>query len=71
MNNGRVLIAPKVKMYGIVRDSEGRPRIDDPSSLHPVQKQMLTQDERNVFGIVMTEEDKATLRTMQTLKEAK
>jgi len=69
MSDGKPL-TPKVKMYGVVRDSEGRPRIDDPSSLHPAQKQMLTQNERDEFGVVITEEDKTTLRNMQTLEEA-
>lgn len=37
--------------YGLVRDKTGRPRIDDPATLHPVQIAMLTPEERAELGI--------------------
>ena len=37
--------------FGIVRDKDGKPRIDDPASLHPLQIGMLTAGERQVLGL--------------------
>lgn len=44
---------PKAKMtlYGIVRGPDGKPKVDDPATLHPVQIGMLTPDERAELGI--------------------
>jgi hypothetical protein len=39
------------KGYGLVRDKNGVPRVDDPSSLHPVQVMMLTPEERKALGL--------------------
>jgi len=37
--------------YGLVRDSNGRPKIDDPSSVHPAVIGMLTHEEKVELGI--------------------
>lgn len=37
--------------YGLVRDKNGRPRIDDVSNLHPALIAMLTDEERLELGI--------------------
>lgn len=37
--------------FGLVRDRDGNPKIDDPSSLHPSLVQMLTVEERQRFGL--------------------
>lgn len=42
---------PKVKLYGIVRDKNGKPKVDDPSTLHPAQIAMLTKEEREELGL--------------------
>ncbi len=42
----------KYQMFGIVRDkATGKPKIDDPSSLHPIQCGMLTRAELEEFGV--------------------
>jgi len=38
-------------MYGLVRDKNGRPKVDDPKSLHPEQIKMLTPEERVELGL--------------------
>jgi hypothetical protein len=45
------LSKPKVVMYAIVRDKNGRPKVDDPSTLHPEQIKMLTPQECADLGI--------------------
>lgn len=42
---------PKVVMYGLVRDKDGRPKIDDPENLPPPIAEMLTPEERAEFGV--------------------
>ena len=37
--------------FGIVRDASGRPKIDDPSALHPVQVLLMTESERAELGL--------------------
>lgn len=37
--------------YGLVRDSSGKPKIDDPSNLHPSLVSMLTEQERGELGL--------------------
>jgi len=37
--------------YGLVRDSQGRPRIDDPTTLHPGIVSMLTMQEKIDFDL--------------------
>jgi hypothetical protein len=37
--------------FGLVRDRDGRPKIDDPSNLHPAIVAMLTPQERVDLGI--------------------
>lgn len=65
MSETQLTPQPKVQMFGIVRDSQGKPRIDDPSTLHPVQKQMLTAEERAELGIVLTVEDYEVIKQMK------
>jgi len=37
---------PRIKAYGLVRDSNGKPRVDgDPRDLHPTIKEMMTKEE--------------------------
>lgn len=37
--------------YGLVRDKDGKPKIDDPSSAHPAVIAMLTEQEKVELGI--------------------
>lgn len=37
--------------YGLVRDKNGRPKIDDPSKLHPSVVALLTEQEREEHGL--------------------
>jgi len=37
--------------YGLVRDRNGKPKIDDPSKLHPSVVAMLTEQERAELGL--------------------
>ncbi len=38
--------------FGIVREKDtGKPRVDDPSTLHPIQLGMLTLEERAELGV--------------------
>ena len=39
------------KGVGLVRDAAGKPRIDDPSTLHPLQIGMLSPEEKDQFGV--------------------
>jgi len=39
------------KGVGIVRDKDGNPKVDDPTTLHPLQIAMLTQAEKTAFGL--------------------
>jgi len=40
------------KMYGLVRDKDGNPKIDgDPRNLDPRIKELLTADEKRQLGI--------------------
>lgn len=39
------------KGFGLVRDKDGRPRVDDPSKLHPAQVAMLTDAEKSALGV--------------------
>lgn len=39
------------KGYGLVRDKNGVPRVDDPATLHAVQIMMLTVEEREALGL--------------------
>ncbi len=41
----------QVKLYGLVRDAEGRPVVDDPSTLPPPIIAMLTPQEREELGV--------------------
>lgn len=43
--------SPTPRLFGLVRDAHGRPKIDDPSTLHPAQVMMLTYDERVEMNI--------------------
>ena len=36
----------KVKAYGLVRDKDGKPKIDDIHNIHPIIWTMLTQAEQ-------------------------
>ena len=43
---------PEVKLYGLIRDKDGKPKIDgDPRNLHPAISAMLTPEERAELGI--------------------
>lgn len=43
---------PKVKLYGLVRDKDGKPKIDgDPRDLPPQIKAMLTRQEKRELGL--------------------
>jgi hypothetical protein len=43
---------PKVKMFGLIRDKYGKPKIDgDPNDLHPELKKMLSNEEKLELGI--------------------
>jgi len=42
----------EVKFYGLVRDKNGKPKIEgDPKKLHPAVKALLTEDERKELEI--------------------
>ncbi len=43
--------APKVQLFGLVRDRDGNPVIDDPKNLHPAIKAMLTEAEKARYGV--------------------
>lgn len=43
--------APKVQMFGLVRDKHGKPLVDDPKNLHPAIKAMLTEAEKAELGV--------------------
>lgn len=42
---------PKIEMYGLVRDKNGKPKVDNPQNLHPEQVKMLTPEERVELGL--------------------
>ena len=43
---------PDIKFYGLVRDKDGKPKIDgDPNDLSPHIKDLLTDDEKQELGI--------------------
>lgn len=43
---------PKVKLFGLVRDKDGKPKIEgDPKDLHPAIKAMLSEEERKEMEI--------------------
>lgn len=42
---------PEQHLFGLVRDKDGRPKIDDPENLHPRIADMLSPAERHEFGI--------------------
>lgn len=45
-------ISPKIKFFGLVRDKDGKPKIDgDPKDLAPHIKELLTSDEKQELGI--------------------
>lgn len=37
--------------FGVIRDKDGNPRIDDPANLHPAQVLMLSDQERSNLGL--------------------
>ena len=37
--------------FGLIRDKDGKPRIDDPSTLHPGIASMMTPEERTEFNV--------------------
>lgn len=37
--------------FGVVRDKNGNPRVDDPNTLHPIQIGMLSTAERQNLGL--------------------
>lgn len=41
----------KYQMFGLVRDKDGKPKVDNPADLHPVQLGMMTDQERNELGV--------------------
>lgn len=41
----------KYQMFGLVRDKDGAPRVDDPASLHPIQIGMMKASERDALGV--------------------
>lgn len=41
----------KVVMFGLVRDADGNPKIDDPENLPPQIAEMLTPEERVRYGV--------------------
>jgi len=44
--------APKVQYFGLVRDKNGKPKIDgDPKQLHPAILAMLTDAEKAELGV--------------------
>lgn len=45
----------QARLYALVRDKDGNPKIDDPSSLHPSQIAMLTPQERSAFGLSLNQ----------------
>ena len=46
-------IKPKVKLFGLVRDADGHPNIDDPSTLPPEVIALMTTEERAEFGVTL------------------
>lgn len=42
---------PKIQLFGLVRDKDGKPVVDDPKNLHPALKAMLTPAERAELGV--------------------
>ena len=44
--------APQIKFYGLIRDKQGKPKLDgDPKDLHPAIKEMLSDSEKQELGI--------------------
>ena len=41
----------QARLYALVRDKDGNPKVDNPTSLHPSQIAMLTPDERKALGL--------------------
>lgn len=41
----------KYTMYGLVRGKDGKPKVDNPDHLHPMQLGMMTAEEREGMGI--------------------
>ncbi len=58
------LMTPKVISYALVRDKNGKVKVDDVNELHPVHRSMMTQAELDELGIEYTEEDRAIVARM-------
>ena len=46
-----------MKLYGVIRDANGRPKIDNPKTVPPQMAAMLTEEERQEFGIPRPPQD--------------
>jgi hypothetical protein len=59
-----MLNPPKAELFGLVRDAEGRPKIDvaNANALHPSIKAELTETERVAFGVTINAEERELLR---------
>lgn len=47
----QIQIKPKVKAYGIVRDVNGRPKVDDINALAPEHIAAMTDEDLDYLGI--------------------
>lgn len=48
--------SPKLRVFALVRDAEGRPKVDDPASLPPEIMSTLSAEDRAHLGLPCTEE---------------
>lgn len=54
-----------VVMFGLIRDAQGRPKIDGPAAeLHPAIKLQLTHEERQELGAELTAQDHLTMAAL-------
>lgn len=51
INLSQLVIKPKVKGSGIVRDAQGRPKVDDPSKLTPEILAAMTDEDLEYLGL--------------------
>ncbi len=63
------LMQPEIEGYGLVIKADGEPRIDDPESLHPIQKDMLTEEQLERYGVTYTDEEKALVARLRKEQE--
>lgn len=47
----RATPAPEIKLYALVRDAQGRPKVDDPQSMPPEVVATLSPEDRAYLGL--------------------